>query len=32
VRPVSMTRLVGIGLLIAGIIVTQISDSTSNSR
>ena len=32
VRPVSMTRLVGIGLLIAGIIVTQISDSTSTSR
>ena len=32
VRPVSMTRLIGIGLLIAGIIVTQISDSTSTSR
>jgi bacterial/archaeal transporter family-2 protein len=32
VRPVSMTRLAGIGLLIAGIIVTQISDSTSTSR
>jgi transporter family-2 protein len=32
VRPVSITRLAGIGLLIAGIIVTQISDSTSTSR
>ena len=32
VRPVSMTRLIGIGLLIAGIIVTQISDSASTSR
>jgi transporter family-2 protein len=32
VRPVSVTRLAGIGLLIAGIIVTQISDSTSTSR
>lgn len=32
VRPVSMIRLAGIGLLIAGIIVTQISDSTSTSR
>ena len=32
VRPVSMTRLIGIGLLIAGIIVTQISDSESTSR
>jgi len=32
VRPVSMTRLIGIGLLIAGIIVTQVSDSASTSR
>ena len=32
VRPVSIPRLAGIGLLIAGIIVTQISDSTSTSR
>lgn len=32
VRPVSMTRLIGIGLLIAGIIVTQISDGASTSR
>jgi transporter family-2 protein len=32
VRPVSLTRLLGVGLLIAGIIVTQISDSTSTSR
>ena len=32
VRPVSITRLAGIGLLMAGIIVTQISDSTSTSR
>jgi transporter family-2 protein len=32
VRPVSMTRLVGIGLLIAGIIVTQISDNSAPAR
>jgi transporter family-2 protein len=32
VRPVSVTRLVGIGLLIAGIIVTQISDNSSATR
>ena len=32
VRPVSMTRLIGIGLLIAGIIVTQISDDSSAGR
>jgi transporter family-2 protein len=32
VRPVSMTRLVGIGLLIAGIIVTQISDNSTSAR
>lgn len=32
VRPVSMTRLVGIGLLIAGIIVTQISDNSTSVR
>jgi transporter family-2 protein len=32
VRPVSMTRLVGIGLLIAGIIVTQISDNSTPAR
>jgi transporter family-2 protein len=32
VRPVSMTRLIGIGLLIAGIIVTQISDNSSAGR
>ncbi len=32
VRPVSMTRLLGIGLLIAGIIVTQISDSSSATK
>ena len=32
VRPVSMTRLIGIGLLIAGIIVTQVSDRASTSR
>lgn len=31
-RPVSVTRLVGIGLLIAGIIVTQISDNSSATR
>ncbi|MEY3672288.1 MAG: hypothetical protein RI904_1945 [Pseudomonadota bacterium] len=28
VRPVSLTRLLGVGLLIAGIIVTQISDNS----
>ena len=32
VRPVSVTRLVGIGLLIAGIIVTQISDDSSVTK
>jgi bacterial/archaeal transporter family-2 protein len=32
IRPVNLTRLIGVGLLIAGIIVTQISDSTSTSR
>jgi transporter family-2 protein len=32
VRPVSMTRLIGIGLLIAGIIVTQISDNSTSAR
>jgi len=32
VRPVSITRLVGVGLLIAGIIVTQISDTTSTAK
>lgn len=32
VRPVSLTRLLGVGLLIAGIIVTQISDNTSAAK
>jgi transporter family-2 protein len=32
VRPLSMTRLIGIGLLIAGIIVTQISDNSTSAR
>ena len=32
IRPVSMTRLIGVALLIAGIIVTQISDSSSATK
>lgn len=32
VRPVSLTRLLGVGLLIAGIIVTQISDNSSVTK
>lgn len=32
IRPVNITRLIGVGLLIAGIIVTQISDSASGTK
>lgn len=32
IRPVSMTRLIGVALLIAGIIVTQISDNASATK
>ncbi len=32
IRPVSMTRLIGVALLIAGIIVTQISDNSSATK
>lgn len=32
IRPVSMTRLIGVALLIAGIVVTQISDSASGTK
>ncbi len=32
IRPVNITRIIGVGLLIAGIIVTQISDSASGTK
>jgi transporter family-2 protein len=32
IRPVNITRLIGVSLLIAGIIVTQISDSASGTK